>query len=123
MSQPERRVSTTAAISSSPIAGGWKPSLVLRGVRIDQEAYGLRRTASPRERIFTVVAGGEDRAGPVGAATERPEAPPGPPVRPHPLDSRDRLGLFDAFRRPEHAFGRDEEEDARPADGRQRSWL
>ena len=47
VSQPERSVSVTAAISSSPIAGGWKPSLVLRRVRIDQEAYGLRRTTSP----------------------------------------------------------------------------
>ena len=30
VSQPERSVSATAAISSSPIAGGWKPSGVAR---------------------------------------------------------------------------------------------
>ena len=28
VSQPERRVSATASISSSPIAGGWNPSIV-----------------------------------------------------------------------------------------------
>ena len=95
VSQPERSVSTTAAISSSPIAGGWKPSLVLRGGRIDLEAYGLRRTASPGHRGGGVVPGGQDRAGPVGATAERPEAPPGLPVGPHPLDALDRLGLLD----------------------------
>src|SRR3954447_26363089 len=91
VSQPERSVSTTAAISSSPIAGGWKPSLVLRGGRIDQEAYGLRRTASPRHGGGSVVPGDQDRTGPVGTATERPEAPPGLPVGSHPLHALDRL--------------------------------
>ena len=114
VSQPERSVSTTAAISSSPIAGGWKPSLVLRGGRIDLEAYGLRRTASPGERRGGVVPGGQDRAGPVGATTERPEAPPGLPVGPHPLDALDRLGLLDPHGLAQHALRRDEEEDARP---------
>ena len=123
VSQPERSVSTTAAISSSPIAGGWKPSLVLRGVRIDQEAYGLRRTASPGEGVVAVVARREDRAGPVGAAAQRPEPPPGSPVGPHPLDALDRLGLLDALGRAQHPLRRDEEEDARTADSRQRLWL
>ena len=53
VSQPERSVSVTAAISSSPIAGGWNPSFVLRRVLIDLEAYGLRRTASAREDVLT----------------------------------------------------------------------
>src|SRR5712691_2875215 len=30
VSHPDRSVSVTAAISSSPIAGGWKPSIVAR---------------------------------------------------------------------------------------------
>ena len=77
VSQPERSVSATAAISSSPIAGGWKPSRVLRRVRIDLEAYGPRRTASAVERLLARGADGQHRAGPVGAAAERPEAPAG----------------------------------------------
>ena len=63
------------------------------GVRIDQEAYGLRRTASPGQRVVAVAADGEHRTGPVGAAPQRPEAPAGPPVGPHPLDALDRRGL------------------------------
>ena len=115
VSQPDRRVSTTAAISSSPIAGGWKPSLVLRGVRIDQEAYGLGRTASPGESIFTIIARREDRAGTVGAAAERPETPAGAPVGSHPGDALDGCGSLHALRCEKDALGRDEEEDARPA--------
>ena len=38
VSQPERSVSATAAISSSPIAGGWKPSGVAPAALIDEEA-------------------------------------------------------------------------------------
>jgi RimJ/RimL family protein N-acetyltransferase len=37
----------TPSISSSSIVGGWKPSRVLRRVRIDHEAYGLHRTTAP----------------------------------------------------------------------------
>ena len=59
--------------------------------------------------------GGQDRTGPVGAAAERPEAPAGLPVGPHPLDALDRLGLVDPLRRAQHALRRDEEEDARAA--------
>src|SRR4051812_33198398 len=120
VSHPERSVSTTEAISSSPIAGGWKPSLVLRGGRIDLEAYGLRRTASPGHGGGRVVPGGQDRAGPVGATTERPEAPPGLPVDPYPLDPLDRLGLLDPHRVAEHALGRDEEQHACSSDAGQR---
>ena len=118
VSQPDRSVSTTAAISSSPIAGGWKPSLVLRGVRIDQEAYGLRRTASPGEGIFTIIARRENRAGTVGPAAKRPETPPGAAVGSDPGDALDGFGGLHALRRAEHALGRDEEEDARPARAR-----
>ena len=31
VSQPERRVSATAAISSSPTAGGWNPTVLVAG--------------------------------------------------------------------------------------------
>ena len=87
---------------------------MLRRVRIDQEAYGLRRTVSPDEGILAV--------GPV-ARRHRPgrrraagaEPPSGLPVEPHPLDAFDGLGRLDALRRPQHALRRDEEEDARAA--------
>ena len=87
VSQPERRVSATAAISSSPIAGGWKPSVVSRrlsdtfGCIGDREAYGLGRRGGPRERLVARVADGEDRARPVGAAAERAEDVARAPVR------------------------------------------
>src|SRR4051794_24319660 len=113
VSQPERSVSTTEAISSSPIAGGWKPSLVLRGGRIDLEAYGLRRTASPPQGRSGVVPDGQDRPGPVGAATKRAEPPAGLPVRPPPLHALDRLGLLDPDGLGKDALRRDEEEHAR----------
>ncbi len=67
VSQPERSVSATASTSSSPSAGGWKPRVVLRRVRIDVKAYGLHRTASPRARFLAVGADGHDRSGSVGA--------------------------------------------------------
>ena len=43
VNQPERRVSATASISSSPIAGGWNPSIVAR----------LEETLSMRGRVTT----------------------------------------------------------------------
>src|SRR5688572_24956340 len=62
VSQPERRVSATASISSSPIAGGWKESMVFRlgesfGVDIGgDEAYALRCRGRPLERLCATVA-------------------------------------------------------------------
>ena len=112
VSQPERSVSATAATSSSPIAGGWKPSLValreLRRVDIDQEAYGLGRTASACERPLAALADGEHGARPVGTATERNEAPAGSAIRPHPLDPVGGGRLRHALGRPEHPGRRDE---------------
>ncbi len=114
VSQPERSVSTTAAISSSPIAGGWKPSLVLRGGRIDQEAYGLRRTASPRHarrRCRPRWPGSRRpgrRRGGAARSASRAAGRPAPTRTPSTASASsipDRLA--------EHALGRDEEEDAR----------
>ena len=114
VSQPERSVSTTAAISSSPIAGGWKPSLVLRGGSHRPGSVRPAPHGEPAPAASAVSSpGGQDRTGPVGAAAERPEAPSGLPVDPHPLDALDRLGLLDPHRLAQHALGRDEEEDAR----------
>src|SRR6185503_7590751 len=90
VSHPERSVSATAATSSSPIAGGWKPSGVLRRVRIDPEAYGVGRTAPPLERAVAV-----------GPRDE------------HPLDALLGLRLCDAIDLEQPAGRRDEEDDRR----------
>ena len=56
VSQPERSVSATAAISSSPIAGGWKPRRLgflgndARG--FDLEADEASRSIGARERVL-----------------------------------------------------------------------
>src|SRR3954470_18495674 len=78
VSQPERIVSATAATSSSPTAGGWKPRKLLRlddsfgGIGSD-EAYAVRRAASTLDRLVPRAADREHRAGPVGPTPERPE--------------------------------------------------
>ena len=90
--------------------------LVLRLVRIDLEAYGLRRTASPLERVGSRRADGEDRARPVGAATQRPEPPPGPPVDWNPPDPVDRRGLVDPVDRAQLPRGATRKTHARAAD-------
>src|SRR5205807_5986669 len=74
VSQPERIVSATAAISSSPIAGGWKPSIVFlfsdESFCTDLEAYETDGFVGPLQGFLPTVADGEDRAGPVGASQE-----------------------------------------------------
>ena len=117
VSHPERSVSATAAISSSPTAGGWKPSGVLRRVRIDPEAYGQRRTASAVERLVPVGPCREHRAGPVRAPPERAEDVPRAAVDPHPLDPVDRLRLLQPVDGLERALRRDEEDDGRSLAG------
>src|SRR6266404_80703 len=77
VSQPERSVSETAAISSSEIAGGWNDRKVFRldessGIR-GHEAYAVRSDVRPRERLLAVLGGHEDGSRPVGAAPERGE--------------------------------------------------
>ncbi len=80
------------------------------------EAYCAGRPASALERVVAALARREDRAGPVGAAQERPEAPAGRSVDPNLRDALDGLGLLHAFDGLQLPFGRDEEEDARAAD-------
>src|SRR2546425_5257758 len=68
VSQPERRVSATAAISSSPIAGGWKPRKVLRGLGDScvngLEAYALGGGFGTRGCLVAGLADGKHSAGP-----------------------------------------------------------
>ena len=105
VSQPERRVSATASISSSVIAGGWKERKSVRlveessGIRGD-EAYAVGGGVRAREGLLARVADREHRTGPVGAAPQRREdvaglrgrsgpggRPPGPPA-PRPTRAR-----------------------------------
>ena len=98
VSQPERSVSATAATSSSPIAGGWKPSRVLRRVRIDPEAYGVRPLGEPaRAPRPRSAPRREHGARAVGAAPERAEDVPRAAVDPHPSTPRHGLRLVDAL--------------------------
>src|SRR5439155_2902515 len=66
VSQPDRRVSATAAISSSPIAGGWNPSMVERLVSDESFDIGLEsnhpfRPGGPLERLLAALADRQDR--------------------------------------------------------------
>src|SRR5712691_1253438 len=70
VSQPERSVSVTAAISSSPIAGGWKPSSVSLLVSDESFDIGLESNClfspgSALERLLAALAHGQDRSRPV----------------------------------------------------------
>src|SRR3954447_15243952 len=90
VSQPERSVSVTAAISSSPIAGGWKPSIVSlldESFDIDLELNHPLRPGGSRERLLTTVADGQHCAGPVRASAELAEAVAGPSVDPDAADA------------------------------------
>src|SRR5438876_3349993 len=78
VNHPERSVSATAAISSSPIAGGWKPSNSVLGkcfcVDIDRvEAYEVGRGLRSLQRLLRRVAHRENRPRSVGAAAQRLE--------------------------------------------------
>src|SRR5438270_8982658 len=68
VSQPERRVSATASISSSPIAGGWKPSIVFlfsdETLCTDLEAYETGGFVGPLQGFLPARTGGEDGPGP-----------------------------------------------------------
>ena len=81
VSQPERSVSATASISSSPIAGGWNERKVSRlresfGVDIGgDEAYALRGRRGPLERLRAAVADRLHRACAVRADAQLAEAP------------------------------------------------
>src|SRR4051794_25300073 len=122
VSQPDRIVSATASISSSPTAGGWNERKVARRARLNEssgiggdEAYALRRRVGPRERLVARVADREDRAGAVGAAAERPDDEPGLAVDPPPPHALEVVGPLDPL---EHPRPRNEEARDRAADPR-----
>src|SRR5688500_6573937 len=115
VSQPERSVSATASLSSSPIAGGWNERKVSRlresfGVDIGgDEAYALRRGARPLERLRAAVADRLHRAGPVGADAQVAEAPAGRPIDPRARDAFDRQRLVHTLDRAKLARPRRQE--------------
>src|SRR5438093_2286435 len=117
VSQPERRVSATAATSSSPIAGGWKPSIVARRVSDESFDIGLEsnhrlRAGRPLERLLAAVADGEDGTRTVGAAAELAEAVSGATVDADAADALEGKCLLHADDLAQLPRRRDEEADA-----------
>ena len=111
VSQPERRVSATASISSSPIAGGWNPSMVFllsdETFCTDLEAYETSSLVGSLQRLFARVAasraphprgrrrgGTGRRRGPARGRSARRGRPRrhGPPRRLRPPGARPRAG-------------------------------
>src|SRR5215203_6961029 len=122
VSHPERIVSATAAISSSPTAGGWNERKVARVAPLDEssgirgdEAYALRRRVGPCERLLARVADREHGTRAVGAAAQRPDDEPGLAVDPHAQHAVGAVRHLDAL---EHPRRRDEKARDRPADPR-----
>src|SRR5262245_21690486 len=113
VSQPERRVSATASISSSPIAGGWNPSIVGRfsdeTFCTDLEAYETSGLAGPVQGFLAAVADREHSAGSVGSPAEIAEDMARLSVDADVLDAFDRPRLVRAFDLLEDAFGWDQE--------------
>src|SRR3954453_1000274 len=102
VSQPERIVSATASISSSPTAGGWNERKVARRARLDEssgiggdEAYAVRRRVGPCERLVARVADREHGPGTVGAAAQRPDDEPRLAIDPHPQHALERVWHLD----------------------------
>src|SRR5215210_7643474 len=96
VSQPERIVRATASISSSPTAGGWKESMVLRLGRsccTRPEAYESGARPRPSERCVPRRADGLNRADTVGASAELVDDEARTPVDP---DADDPLGILRA---------------------------
>src|SRR3989442_10379548 len=121
VSQPERSVSATAAISSSPIAGGWKPSIVF--LRVSDESFdiGLESDClfSPRsalERLLAALAHGQDRSGPVRSTAKLLETVARAAVDPNAADAFLSKGLLDARHLPQRTGRRDEKADAGATD-------
>src|SRR3954469_2195156 len=75
VSQPERRVSETASISASEIAGGWNERNSDRFAETSgicgDEAYAVRGGVRARERLIARLTGREERPGAVGPAAKR----------------------------------------------------
>src|SRR5262245_43226748 len=125
VSQPERRVSATASISSSPIAGGWNPSIVAllsdETFCTDLEAYETSGLVGPFEGFRPAVPDGQHCACPVGSAAELAEDVAWLAVDAHVLDAFDRACFVRAFDLLQHAFRRDQEPRDRAADLRLRA--
>ena len=85
VSQPERRVSATASISSSVIAGGWKERKSVRlveessGIR-GEKAYAVGGGVRARQGLSARVADREHRTGTIGAPPQGREDVAGLPV-------------------------------------------
>src|SRR3954463_6871313 len=110
VSQPDRRVAATASISASEIAGGWNERNSDRFAETSgicgDEAYAVRGGIRERERLVAGAAGGEERAGAVGAAPKRREDVAGVAIDPNPLDSLEVVRHVDTL---EHAGRSDQE--------------
>src|SRR4051812_41999635 len=85
VSQPERIVRATASISSSPTAGGWNDSMVLR---LDErsctgrpEAYESGSSSGPFERLLPARPDRLDGADPVGSPAQLLHGEPWSSVR------------------------------------------
>src|SRR5437660_9761778 len=113
VSQPERSVSVTAAISSSPIAGGWKPSMV--SLRVSDESFDiglesncLFSAGSALERQLSAFAHRQDGSRPVCAAAKVLEAMARSAVDPDAANSLLCKRLFDAGDLAQLTTGRNE---------------
>src|SRR5581483_6588355 len=122
VSQPERIASATAATSSSPTAGGWKPRKLLRrydsfgGIGSD-EAYAVGCPLSALDGLVARPAHRQHRADPVGAAPERSEDRARLAVDAHPADAVDRFRLVHSVHLAQRPRFRDQEPHASPAGG------
>src|SRR5436189_1840228 len=119
VSQPERSVSVTAAISSSPIAGGWKPSMVSRldeSFDIDLEPNDRLSLRGAFERLLAAVADGQHRSCTIRPSSELTEPVTGTAVDADPTDALERKRLLHARHLAQLSRRRDEEAHAGTAD-------
>src|SRR5438132_8647837 len=119
VSQPDRRVSVTSAISSSPIAGGWKPSMVcLLDESLDIHGLEANHRLGPSRTLqclLAALAHGQDSACAVGATSQLSEAVAGAAIDADPTDSLPREGLLHAGHLAELARRGDEKPHTRAA--------
>src|SRR5688572_1129565 len=119
VSQPERSVSATAAISSSPIAGGWKPRKVSLGdldggaVLNNAKAYASRGAPTACHCLLAALADGQHSPGAIRSLAQRPGLVARLPVDAHPDDAVRLLGPLDPLDGADSPFGSDEKAHAR----------
>src|SRR3954447_7756728 len=126
VSHPERSVSATAAISSSPIAGGWNPSIAGRRV-VSDESFDISLESNHRfslrgalEGFLPGVADRQNGACPVGSPSEGLETMAGAAVDPDAPNPVLGEGLFDAGPLTQLARRSDEKANAGTAGARPR---